>query len=154
MCKRFESPPDFLTSTTRAFRASEINPRVNHVSNIVPVFKIFSMAMQREGFDVYSLAMMEIYCIVSGAVQNVRYRDYVQTSATQLCLTGWVRNLPDGTVAVCAQGLPDTLKELVEYLHEGSLQAKVDAVSVDWRTAKRIATDFSILFLNAYGYSF
>ncbi len=104
------------------------------------------MAVQGGRFDVYSHTMMEIHCIVSGAVQNVRYRDYVQTAATQLGLTGWVRNLPDGTVEVCAQGLPDTLKELVEHLHEGSLQSKVDAVSVDWRTARKIADDFSILF--------
>lgn len=90
--------------------------------------------------------MVEIFCIVSGKVQNVRYRDYVQVSAGELGLVGWVRNEPDGTVAVCAQGLPDQLKDFVEYLHEGSLNARVDAVSVDWRTAKKIFDDFSILF--------
>jgi acylphosphatase len=90
--------------------------------------------------------MVEIYCIVSGNVQGVRYRDYVQVSASELGVVGWVKNLPDGTVGVCAQGLPDTLKEFVEYLHEGSLNAKVDAVSVDWRTATKLYDEFSILF--------
>ncbi len=90
--------------------------------------------------------MMEIYCIVSGQVQGVRYRDYAQVSANGLGLSGWVRNLPDGSVEVCVQGLPDTLKEFVEYLHEGSLHAKVEAVSVDWRTAKKVLDDFSIQF--------
>ena len=90
--------------------------------------------------------MTEIYCIITGYVQNVRYRDYVQVSADALHLTGYVQNLPDGTVAVCAQGLPDHLKEFVEYLHEGSLQAKVEGVSVDWRTTKRQADDFSIKY--------
>ena len=90
--------------------------------------------------------MTEIYCIVSGKVQNVCYRDYVQVSANALSITGWVQNLPDGTVAVCAQGTPDQLKDFVEYLHEGSLQAKVEGVSVDWRTTKRQANDFSIRF--------
>lgn len=90
--------------------------------------------------------MTEIYCLVSGKVQNVRYRDYVQVSATALGITGWVQNLPDGRVAVCAQGFPDTLKEFIEYLHEGSLQAQVEGVSVDWRTTKRQADDFSIKF--------
>ena len=88
--------------------------------------------------------MTEIFCVISGTVQNVRYRDYIQVSAGKLNITGWVQNLPDGTVAVCAQGLPDTLKEFVEYLHEGSLQAKVEAVSVEWRTTKRAHDDFSI----------
>lgn len=96
--------------------------------------------------EVYSSVMTEIYCIVSGAVQNVRYRDYVQVSAGHLSITGWVQNLPNGTVAVCAQGLPDTLKDFVEYLHEGSLQSKVEAVSVDWRTTKKVGEDFSIRF--------
>lgn len=90
--------------------------------------------------------MIEIYCIVSGKVQGVRYRDYTQVSANELGLCGYAKNLDDGTVAVCAQGLPDTLKEFVEYLHEGSLNAKVDAVSVDWRTAKNLYDDFSIKF--------
>lgn len=90
--------------------------------------------------------MMEIYCIVSGKVQNVRYRDYVQTAATELKVTGWVRNMQDGTVAICAQGEPDTLKDFIEYLHEGSLQAHVEGVAVDWRTTKRQDDDFSIKF--------
>lgn len=90
--------------------------------------------------------MMEIYCIVSGKVQGVRFRDYAQVSASELGLSGWVRNMPDGTVTVCAQGLPDILKEYVEYLHEGSLRAQVEAVSVDWRTARVSYDDFSIQF--------
>ncbi len=90
--------------------------------------------------------MIEMYCVISGDVQNVRYRDYAQVSAGELGLYGWVKNLSDGTVEVCAQGFPDTLKEYVEYLHEGSLSSAVEAVSVDWRTAKVIFEDFSIQF--------
>lgn len=89
--------------------------------------------------------MSEILCIVSGGVQGVSYRAYVQESATNLALVGYVRNLPDGTVEVVAQGLPDTLKEFVEYLNEGSLLAKVESVSVDWRSPKRQYDEFSIL---------
>jgi acylphosphatase len=104
------------------------------------------MGYARGGIVVYCPDMTEIQCIISGKVQNVRYRDYVQVSATELGVVGFVRNLPDGTVEVHAQGIPDVLKEFVEYLHEGSLQSKVDAVSVDWKTAKTPYTDFSIYF--------
>ncbi len=93
----------------------------------------------------YTSDMVEIQCVVSGKVQGVRFRDYVQVSANELGLVGYVKNADDGTVLVCAQGLPDTLRSFVEYLHEGSLQAKVDAVSVDWKTPKVVFTDFSIL---------
>lgn len=89
--------------------------------------------------------MIEIYCIVTGKVQGVAYRDYVQVSAGELGLSGWIKNLPDGSVEVCAQGLPDILKDFVEYLNEGSLYAKVDGVSIDWRTARKMFDDFSII---------
>jgi len=89
--------------------------------------------------------MMEMHCIVSGKVQNVAYRYYVQDAADELGVVGWVRNLSDGTVEILAQGEPDILKELVEYLNEGSLQAKVEGVDIEWREAKKVHDDFSIL---------
>lgn len=89
--------------------------------------------------------MIEIHCTVTGKVQGVRYRDFVQVSAGELSLVGYIRNNVDGTVTVVAQGLPDVLKALVEYLHEGSLQAKVDGVAVEWRTASVTYDDFSVL---------
>ena len=88
--------------------------------------------------------MTEMYCIVNGRVQNVAYRVYVQDAACDLEITGWVKNLPDGNVELVAQGMPDTLKDFVEYLHEGSLLSEVEAVAVDWRTAKVLYDDFSI----------
>jgi len=82
--------------------------------------------------------------VVSGEVQNVAYRVFVQDAATLLGVTGWVKNESDGTVLVLAQGRPDTLKDFVEYLHEGSLLAKVEAVAVDWQSVKIVYDDFSI----------
>lgn len=89
--------------------------------------------------------MVEMSCQIFGKVQGVAYRTYVQESATELGLVGYVKNLPDGSVEVVAQGLPDTLKAFVEYLHEGSLMSKVDSVAVDWRTAKKYFDEFSLL---------
>jgi len=89
--------------------------------------------------------MTELYAIVTGKVQGVRFRDFVQVSAGELKLTGFVRNNRDGSVVVVAHGFPDELKTLVEYLHEGSLQAKVDGVAVEWRTASVKYDDFSVL---------
>jgi len=89
--------------------------------------------------------MVEMYCVVTGHVQGVAYRTYVQESATQLELVGYVKNRADGTVEVLAQGLPDTLKELVEYLYEGSLLSKVEGVSVEWRTPYKTFAEFSLL---------
>jgi len=89
--------------------------------------------------------MVEMRCVIYGKVQGVQYRVYAQDSAVELDLVGYVKNMPDGTVVVLAQGMPDVLKEFVEYLHEGSLSSKVDSVSVDWQTPKRTFTEFSVL---------
>lgn len=88
--------------------------------------------------------MLEMHCIVSGRVQNVAYRVYAQDAATELGVCGWVRNCEDGTVEVCAQANPDTLKEYVEYLHEGSLASVVETVAIDWESPKIVYDDFSI----------
>lgn len=89
--------------------------------------------------------MVEMHCIVTGNVQGVAYRTYVQESATELELVGYVKNKKDGSVEVVAQGFPETLKEFVEYLHEGSLTSKVDGVAVDWRTPHKTFDEFSVL---------
>jgi len=88
--------------------------------------------------------MLEIQCIISGKVQGVAYRTYVQDSATALGLVGYVRNLPDNTVEVVAQGDTSILKEFIEHLHEGSLLAVVEGVAVEWKTARKELEDFSI----------
>ncbi len=89
--------------------------------------------------------MIELQAIVSGQVQGVRYRDFVQQAATELGLVGKTYNQDNGTVLVIAHGMPDTLKEFVEYLHEGSLLSRVDGVAVEWRSVSGIYHDFSIM---------
>ena len=90
------------------------------------------------------MRMTELYAIVTGLVQGVRFRDYVQTAAGELELTGYVRNQKTGAVLVVAQGLPENLKAMVEYLHEGSSLSRVDGVDVEWRSAQKIYDDFYI----------
>ena len=93
----------------------------------------------------YTVAMMEIKCVVEGRVQGVAYRAYVQDSATELELVGYVKNLANGKVAVVAQGAPDVLKDFVEYLHEGSLMARVESVAVEWVSPRVTYEEFSVL---------
>jgi acylphosphatase len=89
--------------------------------------------------------MIEMHAVVIGKVQGVAYRTYVQESATNLGLVGYVKNESDGSVFVLAQGIPDVLKEFVEYLNEGSLMAKVEGVAVDWRSVSATYGEFSVL---------
>ena len=88
--------------------------------------------------------MIEMRAIVIGKVQGVAYRTYVQEAATELGLVGYVQNNADGSVEVVAQGLPDTLKEFVEYLHEGSLLAQVESVAIEWNSIRKTYEEFSL----------
>ena len=89
--------------------------------------------------------MNEIRATVTGKVQGVMYRAYVQDSATELALVGYVKNLPDGSVEVVAQGVNDVLKSFVEYLHEGSSLSRVESVAVDWTSPRKTYEEFSVL---------
>lgn len=89
--------------------------------------------------------MVELRAVVSGKVQGVRYRTYVQDVASELGLVGFVKNQTDGSVLVVAQGLPDQLKDFVEYLNEGSLLAEVSGVAVEWGSVGKTYAEFSIL---------
>jgi acylphosphatase len=82
--------------------------------------------------------MSEVVCVVSGDVQRVGFRDFVQTKAMEFGCTGFV--------VVLAQGIPDTLKALIEELHEGSVLAAVTGVSVDWQTPKELFSDFVVVY--------
>lgn len=89
----------------------------------------------------------EIEAVVTGKVQGVMYRDFVQTAAGVLGVVGEVENRADGTVCIVAQGTPDTLKHFIERLGEGSVLARVDGVAVSWRSPTRTFSDFSIKYV-------
>jgi acylphosphatase len=88
-----------------------------------------------------------MHCIVSGRVQGVTYRAATQRRARELGLAGWVRNLADGSVELCAFGAADGLAELREWLWVGSPSARVAAVvckAAAPAEAAGIAGDFEV----------
>ena len=56
------------------------------------------------------------HIIFYGRVQGVGFRYYAVNKANQLGLTGWVRNLPDGTVEMEVQGNEQSIDELIIFL--------------------------------------
>jgi len=66
--------------------------------------------------------------LVSGRVQGVGFRYFVQRKAEELAVEGWARNLDDGCVEVYAVGAPDRLSDLAAALHIGPRMAEVRRV--------------------------
>lgn len=65
---------------------------------------------------------------VHGRVQRVAFREYTRREATQLGLSGWVRNRDDGTVEVLVEGPPERVDRLLSWLTIGSPLAQVTGV--------------------------
>ena len=72
-----------------------------------------------------------IRCIVSGKVQGVWFRGSTQQQAVALGITGYARNLADGTVEVLACGQPHALDELKRWLRQGPKLARVEQVTCE-----------------------
>ena len=67
--------------------------------------------------------------VVTGRVQGVGFRWFVEREAAQLNITGWVRNCEDGRVEVMATGSREQLSALHGRLREGPRAARVDDVA-------------------------
>ena len=68
---------------------------------------------------------------ISGRVQGVGYRDWTQRRARALGVTGWVRNLRDGSVEAVFQGPRDACDRLSNVCVEGPPAAQVVLVEVE-----------------------
>ena len=66
--------------------------------------------------------------VVTGRVQGVGFRWFVEREAALIGITGWVRNRENGTVEVMATGAREQLRSLRTRLQEGPRAARVEEV--------------------------
>lgn len=82
--------------------------------------------------------------LVSGLVQGVYFRASATTQATELGVTGYARNLPDGRVEIVAEGTNDQLEQLKAWCAEGPPAARVDSVEVTEKLATGEFHEFGV----------
>lgn len=81
--------------------------------------------MQTESND----SALETWVVtVRGRVQGVGYREACVHHATELGVTGWVRNCMDGSVEVMLQGSPGQLADMLAWLSDGMVGALVEGL--------------------------
>jgi acylphosphatase len=86
-----------------------------------------------------------LHAIVFGHVQGVYFRAFVENHASELGLTGYVRNLPGGReVEVMAEGDRGQLEKLLSYLNEGPVRARVEKVVRQWSEQSGKHPEFKI----------
>ena len=92
--------------------------------------------------------MLEMILKIRGKVQRVGFRysvvEYVQNS--QLPIYGYVRNLPDGSVEVLAQGSIEDLKGLHRFATKGPEGSEVREVDEDLHPITKLTySSFAII---------
>lgn len=75
-------------------------------------------------------ATRTLHVRISGRVQGVGYRAWTERVATELELTGWVRNRIDGTVEAVFQGDEARVGEMLARCEQGPRSAAVERVEV------------------------
>jgi acylphosphatase len=88
---------------------------------------------------------MRLESKIIGRVQGVFFRDFVNLNARELGLTGTVRNMPDGSVFVVAEGKKADLQKFLALLEKGSPYSRVEKVGTKWLLATDEFDNFSVL---------
>lgn len=74
------------------------------------------------------MAEVAVRAVIRGRVQGVSFRWATQEEAERLGVKGWVRNRPDGTVELWAEGDPAAVETLVAWCGKGPPAARVSGV--------------------------
>lgn len=87
---------------------------------------------------------------ISGRVQGVGYRAWVDEQANSRGLEGWARTRRDGSVEAVFAGAEDVVADMVSACGRGPFSARVDAVhagigSSDLLNLRRAGERFSVL---------
>ncbi len=90
--------------------------------------------------------MLELHVIAHGLVQGVFFRRTVYQHAQGLGLAGTVRNLPDDTVEIIAQGEKETLEAFLKTLEAEPGSAQLQKLETRYSTPKRRYSGFEILY--------
>ena len=90
-------------------------------------------------------AIRRVHARVRGRVQGVAYRASTRHEAQRLGLVGWVRNLPDGSVELEAQGDAEVVERLLAWCRKGPSLARVTSVDVADVAVEADASAFEIL---------
>jgi acylphosphatase len=90
--------------------------------------------------------LKRVRLLVTGKVQGVAFRAHTRETARALGLTGWVRNLPDGSVEILAEGPEKPLEDFIAWCRKGPRSARVAAVTVEWSAPTGEHPSFEITY--------
>jgi acylphosphatase len=86
--------------------------------------------------------VISAHITISGRVQGVGFRANAERMADRLGLSGWVRNLPDGSVEIIAEGPEGYVEEFIKWCRVGPSGAFVYEITVERASTERKLSGF------------
>lgn len=90
--------------------------------------------------------MKRVNLKIYGRVTGVFFRYNTKKLADKLNLKGWVRNNPDDSVEIVAEGSDEAIDSLIKWCRKGPLGARVDKLEIKEGEFKEEFKDFSIIY--------
>lgn len=88
--------------------------------------------------------MKGVNITVWGRVQGVGFRYFVYNYARNIGIVGWVKNNPDRSVTVCAEGSEPQIDMIVEAVKKGPSHAQVEKVKLQYYNSTGKYNEFNI----------
>ena len=88
--------------------------------------------------------LVRYFGTATGRVQGVGFRMFVQQNAMELGITGWVKNMSDGTVTMELQGPQAAIDRLEAVIREGNYFIKVQSFGLEVRDVVAMEQRFEI----------
>ncbi len=92
------------------------------------------------------MGTLRAHVIVHGLVQGVWFRASTREEALRIGVTGWVRNLSDGSVEAVFEGEKKKVEEIVGWCHRGPSGAEVSGVDITWGKYRGEFSQFDIRY--------
>ena len=88
---------------------------------------------------------MKKYLVISGEVQDVGFRYWLQRLAIENNICGWVKNKLSGNVEALIIGNEKDVKDIIKLCEKGPLSSKVDHVKVNEYKENYLKKNFDII---------
>ena len=86
------------------------------------------------------------YAVAAGRVQGVGFRMFVRQQALMHDITGWVKNMEDGTVTMELQGAASAVAAAFDAMRAGNVFIRVNRLDVEERVLQDGERDFLIRY--------
>ena len=97
---------------------------------------------------IVGVGMQTIHVRVTGRVQGVCFRECTRQEALRLGVTGWVRNLQDGSVEALVQSDDDVAVEgMLDWIRSGPPLARVDVFQAEEATTDERFASFLVHYV-------